>query len=375
MSDSPTTFWDQPGPIVALAPMAGVTDSPFRRMCKRYGAPLVFSEFVSVKGLHYAWDRCAELLEYTPEEYPLVIQIFGDDPVFMADAAERIEKAYHPAGVDINCGCPAKKIMRTGAGVALMQHPNVVRDIILAVSERITVPLSLKTRAGFGAYNAYDFVQQLPLEKLSGLTIHGRTFEKKFSGAIDVELIAAIKRDVSCKVLANGGIGSLAEMERVLAATGADGVMVGNAALGKPWIFRELAEGAAYEPSSAERRAVILDHATLMAEQKGEHRGLLDFRKHLLWYTASFPGARQLRREIAGVSSLEELRVALDRLFVDSSIAAEAMTLSGTFVAPAATHSNLGVAPSAAQPVLAATPQIAPHGSLLPQATVSSPTA
>ena len=305
--DLKTSFWDQDEPIVALAPMAGVTDSPFRRICKSYGAPLVWSEFVSVRGLHHNWEKSARLLEYTPGEYPVVMQIFGDEPEYMADAAEKIEKAFSPAGIDINCGCPAKKVMKTGAGVALMEHPDVVTDIIDAISERISIPLSLKTRAGIRGTNVVDFMQKIPMDKLSGFTVHGRTYEAKFSGPIDTDLLAAVKQEAPCKVIANGGIGSLEEMNRVRDLTNVDGFMVGAAAVGRPWIFRELTTGVAHEPSPVELRETILLHARYMIETYGETRGILNFRKHLLWYLKGMPGAKALRTALSSIDTLDGL--------------------------------------------------------------------
>ena len=309
-----SSFWDQNDPIIALAPMAGVTDSPFRRICKQYGAPYVWSEFVSVRGLHHNWAKSSELLEYTPEEYPVVMQIFGDEPAYMADAAEKIERAFKPAGIDINCGCPAKKVMRTGAGVALMQHADVVSDMINAISERITTPLSLKTRAGIGNTTVLDFASKLPLEKLAGITVHGRTYEARFSGEIDLPLIRQLKDTVPCKVIANGGIATLADMRRIYDATGVDGYMIGNAALGRPWVFRELTTGIAHEPTWEERVETILLHARYMTDAYGEERGIPMFRKHLLWYLKGLPHIRHLKIALPHIVTQEALVNALQQI-------------------------------------------------------------
>ena len=306
------TFWETHDPLVALAPMAGVTDSPFRRICKHYGAPLVWSEFVSVRGLHHNWAKSSALLEYTQEEYPVVMQIFGDEPEYMADAAEKIEQAFSPAGIDINCGCPAKKVMKTGAGVALMEHPKLVSEIINAISERISVPLSLKTRAGIRDTDVYEFAMQLPLDKLSGLTIHGRTYEEKFTGDINLELLRRVKEQAPCRVVANGGIATLDDMHRIREATGIDGFMVGAAALGRPWIFRELTNNTPHEPSPMELKETILLHATYMSEFYGEERGILNFRKHLLWYLKGFPGAKELRKRLASIRTVDALQETLE---------------------------------------------------------------
>lgn len=300
--------------------MAGVTDSPFRRICKQYGAPFVWSEFVSVRGLYHNWARSAQLLEYTPEEYPVIMQIFGDEPEYMADAAYKIEKAFKPAGIDINCGCPAKKVMKTGAGVALMEHPKRVTEIIHAISERITTPLSLKTRAGIRTTTAYEFAMQIPMEKLAGFTIHGRTYEARFKGPIDLALLKKVKESVPSKVIANGGIGSLKDMHSVLNETGVDGVMVGNAALGRPWVFKDLVDGTPHVPTAQELRTTILQHAAYMVESYGETRGLLNFRKHLLWYLKGFPNSKRIKSALPSITTHAALQTVLDETLSTSSM-------------------------------------------------------
>lgn len=297
---------------VALAPMAGITDSSFRRICKGFGADLVYTEMISAKALHYRNEKTEDLLFSEPEEKPLIVQIFGSEPEIMAEEAARIQHRF--AAIDINLGCPAPKIVRNHEGSALLRNPDLVRQIVRQVSQAITVPVTVKIRKGCSA----DEDLAVPIACIceeagaAAITVHGRTAAQLYSGKADWAVIKRVKDAVSIPVIGNGDVVNAESALRLLEETGCDGLMVGRASRGNPWIFREIR--AAIEgkpipdrPCQKEIAKMILRHGRMMIEEKGEYAGMQQMRAHLLWYWKGLPGAAQKKRSLQQVKSLSEL--------------------------------------------------------------------
>lgn len=318
-------FWSElKRPILALAPMEGVTDSPFRQLAKQGGVDVVYTEFVSSDAIGRGSRSALTKLAFDPSEQPVVAQIFGRDPGMFAAAARTIE-ARGFAGLDLNFGCPARKVVSSGMGVALLRDPAYARRLIEAALREIRIPLSIKVRAsirrerqevqpGAERVTALDLVEAIRDLPVAAIMVHGRSYEGGFSGEVDVELIRAIKERFSGIVLANGGIQTPEDAIRLLRETGADGVGIARGALGQPWIFeqtRALLSGT--EPATpgwSERSSAMLQQARLALAARGEH-GMLELRKHLAWYTKGLPNAAALRRQLVRVSSLSELEAVL----------------------------------------------------------------
>lgn len=307
--------------------MEGVTDSAFRRMAKFFGANVVYTEFVAAEAVVHGGERIRRELRFQADEQPIVAQIFGKDVATFRDAAAIIERLGF-AGLDINFGCPARKVVRSGAGVSLMRDPRFCRQLIESVLNVIHIPLSIKVRASIRRerrevdpgdnrrVTALDLVHEIADLPVSAIMVHGRSFEGGFDGPIDVEMIRAVKRAFPGKVLANGGITSPADAIGLLDATGADGVGLARGALGRPWIFADIRtrlNGA--EPrfrTWLEHIDDIERHAQWAHEAKGPW-GIVEFRKHLAWYVRSTPGAAQIRRSLATLNTLDDVKQALRR--------------------------------------------------------------
>jgi nifR3 family TIM-barrel protein len=300
-------FWAKiKTPILALAPLAGVTDSPFRRLAKKYGADVLYSEMASATALFYQPSETLKLLKFTKTERPYVVQLFGSDPKHFAVAAKLITRKIKPDGIDINFGCPVKKVTKQGAGAALMADLKNSRAVLQAVLQNTTLPVSIKVRTESGKIKLVDFLKNISDLPIAALMIHGRTLKQGFNGPIDLKAIKAARRHFSGVILANGGIDNYAEMKRVLAATGADGVGIGRGALGRPWIFQELRQPK-FQISQKEIFQIAGRHAQLMFKQKGQP-GLLEMRKHLCWYVNGLAGAKKLREKMVRVESLADIK-------------------------------------------------------------------
>lgn len=301
-------------PAVLLAPMAGFTDRTFRLICRAFGADVVCTEMISAKGLLYKSEKSRTLYEAKPGDEPFFVQLFGSDPATIARAAAQIEQELGEQllGVDLNMGCPMPKIAGNGDGSALMQNPVLAGKIVEETARAVQVPVTVKFRKGWDEahQNAAEFAKVCEESGAVALTIHGRTREQLYAGSADRGCMAEVKRAVKIPVFANGDVTSGASALETLAETGCDGVMVGRAALGDPFVFAEIQcalAGRAYEkPSPEQRREIALRHARNALEQKGPH-AMIELRKHLAFYARGERGASRLRVRINACRTLEEL--------------------------------------------------------------------
>lgn len=296
-----------------LAPMAGVTDLPFRLLCREQGAGLLCMEMVSAKAIHFGNKNTKALLEIHPQERPVSLQLFGSDPKLMADIAARIEELPFDI-LDINMGCPVPKVVNNGEGSALMKDPQRVREIVAAVARAISKPLTVKIRKGFNdaSVNAVEIAKIIEDSGAAAVAVHGRTREQYYSGQADWDIIRQVKAAVSIPVIGNGDVDSPEKAERLFLETGCDGVMIGRACRGNPWIFRQLREyfekgEELPRPELAEVKEMILRHGRLLLEQKGPYTGMREMRKHVAWYTAGYPHSARLRQAINSIESMEGL--------------------------------------------------------------------
>jgi nifR3 family TIM-barrel protein len=302
-----------------LAPMAGVSEPPFRRLCRAFGADVVVSEFLSSEGLRRGIKNVHDGAYFTPAERPIGIQIYGADPDAMAEAAGLVTEHYHPDFVDINFGCPVKKVVKRNGGSGCLQDLGLVQRIIRAVRGATSLPVTVKMRSG------WDEATRTPVEiglrcqdaGAQALTLHPRTRTQMYTGAARWDEISAVVRALEIPVIGNGDIKTAADALRMWAETGCAGVMVARGSFGNPWIFTEaraLLDGqpAPPAPDAAERFTVALRHARMQLEIQGDdRRTALEFRKHLGWYTRGLRGASELRRELYAIESM----AAIERIF------------------------------------------------------------
>lgn len=296
-----------------LGPMAGVTDLPFRLLCKEQGAGLLCMEMVSAKAILYHNKNTESLLQIHPEEIPVSLQLFGSDPRIVSEMAKRIEE--RPFSIlDINMGCPVPKVVRNGEGSALMKEPKLVYELVNAVVRAIRKPVTVKIRKGFDEehVNAVEIARIAEEAGAAAIAVHGRTREQYYSGKADWDIIRQVKEAVRIPVIGNGDVNSGERAAALQKQTGCDGVMVARGAQGNPWIFSEL---LAYEktgqslprPDIDEIRGTMLRHAQLQLQYKGSYLGIREMRKHVAWYTKGLRGAARLREQINRAESYEEL--------------------------------------------------------------------
>ncbi len=299
-------------PAVALAPMAGVTDLPFRLLAKEMGCSLLYSEMVSYQGLLHNNCHTLDMLRIDERERPLAMQIFGAEPAGMAAAARIVARAGADI-VDINMGCPTPKIVKNGEGCALMRRPELAYEIMAAVAAAVAVPVTVKIRKGWDAasVNAVEIAALAEKAGVAAIAVHGRTREQFYTGTADWDIIRSVKERVGIPVIGNGDVHTPQDAARLLAYTGCDAVMVGRAAQGNPWLFRQITRylGSGQlppPPSVAERLEVLGRHLAMLIEHKGERTAVREMRRHAAWYTKGLRHAAEIRLRLNQAESCED---------------------------------------------------------------------
>ena len=315
-----------------LAPMAGVSESPFRRLCRRFGADVVVTEFLSAEGIRRENPATIAKLRFGPSEHPIGVQIFGSDPVAMGEAAAFVTDVFAPDFVDINFGCPVKKVVRRNGGSGCLRDLSLVEDVIRQVVRSTHLPVTCKIRSGWNEEMRDPVTIALRCEDAGArvLTLHPRTRTQMYSGSARWEEIAAVVDALTIPVLGNGDIKTPEDAVRMYQQTGCDGVMIARGSFGQPWIFdqtRDLLEGRPKrpDPSVEQRFAIALDHARMAADYEPDPRGAaIEFRKHLGWYVKGLPGSAELRKRLHAVVSLGEVEGIFDEYLRDRERFADA---------------------------------------------------
>jgi nifR3 family TIM-barrel protein len=308
---------------VVLAPLAGITNLPFRLLCRRNGAALAFTEMVSVNGLVREGAKTLALLKSCPEDRPLGIQLFGDTPQSLAEAARMV--AEYGELLDINMGCPVRKVVGTGAGSALLRNPAGIAAIVRSVRAATSLPLTVKIRSGWhcGDDTYLEVGRIAEAEGCDAVTLHPRSRSQMFSGRADWSQIARLKECLSIPVIGSGDIFSADDCRAMMAETGCDGVMIARGSLGNPWIFRQILEleeqGAVTPASAAERAAAMRQHLELFMRESGEAVAAREMKKHIGWYARGFAGAADIRREANSIRSVDDLFALIDKVSCKTS--------------------------------------------------------
>lgn len=298
---------------LALGPMAGVTDLPFRLLCKVMGCNMLYTEMVSAKAILYKNKNTKELLNIDKNEHPVGVQLFGSDPDIMAQIAAQVEEGECDF-IDINMGCPVPKIVNNGEGSALLKQPKLVEEILTKMVKAVNKPVTVKIRKGFenGTVYAVEIAKIAESCGVSAIAVHGRTREQYYSGKADWDVIKDVKKAVKIPVIGNGDIFSAEDAKAMKEYTGCDGLMVARGARGNPWIFREIKEylengNVIDKPTINDIREMIIRHAKMLVNYKGEYTGIREMRKHIAWYTAGLPHSAELRRMCNQIETMENL--------------------------------------------------------------------
>ena len=304
-----------------LAPMAGVSDLPFRLLCKEQGAGLVCMEMISAKAIFYQNKNTESLLEIHPDEGNVSLQLFGSDPKIMSEMAKKIEE--RPFSIlDVNMGCPVPKVVNNHEGSALMKNPKLVGEIVTALVKAIEKPVTIKIRAGFSDNdrNAVEIAKIAQECGASAVAVHGRTREQYYSGNADWDIIAQVKDALSIPVIGNGDVIDGKSAKALLEATGCDGIMIGRALQGNPFLFREISHyletgQELQKPTRQEIKDTIIKHSKLMLEYKGEYIAVREMRKHVSWYSTGIPGAAKLRAKVNEMETMDDIIAIASEIF------------------------------------------------------------